>query len=175
MSQRLNRIENRINALLKISPETLDLEDRVEYYTEYAAVLMDKKSYLINGGLYKTAANLQQTIVELVANIEALKEFLSESDKKYIKEHEKYVRAGIEQIHSGLTLTEIKSTLRQIYFGLPVEVKYDGEGYFIVFSYPGLNTDKQDAKLKEFAKESDFKVTTKKIDSKEYCYLNVLS
>lgn len=175
MSVILNRIERRLDSIRRIDVDLLDVDDRIEYYTEYKDILCEKKAYLISSHMYKTAANLQAEIAGLADKITLLKDFAEEPklEKGESNVIGKYTYLGTEHVHGDLSITEVKMNVKDFFWGLPVDVRYDGNGFYICLQVPNLNTEQAELRLKEFAKENKFKVENKKEDDREYIYLNI--
>lgn len=173
MSVAFNRIENRLESLRKIDPTCLDLVDRISYYIEFREVMLARRSFLLNAMMYKTASNIQNEIVDIQNKIDLLKDFLVDSEAKAIEEHIRFGYLGLEKIHGDLTISEIRANIKNIYFGLPIELRYDGYGFFIEQTIQNNASDKAMEALKMFAKENKFTLSEKKLESKDCLYIKI--
>lgn len=156
-------IEHRINFLRKINVSTLDLESRIEYHSALAEALTTRLKYLLNCFNYKTAFIVE---AELKAEKQALENcyaLLSPAEAKRLEivlpAANRFTDMAIKGEYANvMSFGDVERNIRTILFGLPVEVIFDGTGFILTKTFPGLDIEPELTNLEAFCEKNEFKL-----------------
>lgn len=152
----LQVLEDRVNLLRKINISTLDIETRVEYHMAMIDAQKARMKNLLFYFKYKTALIVEAEIKEEEKALALCYDLMSDAEIRSAQEYAAKGKNRFTQMAergkliAAPSVREIEASIKTILFGVPYELAFNGNGFRLTKTFPGLNIEAELDRLEAY-------------------------